>query len=79
MNFEIRAVGEGRDALGEVVLRVSFGDKEFTGRDVDTDIVVASVKAYLGALNRMVASMGIGRAPEGDAATVNVSGEKSID
>lgn len=54
VNFEIRAVGEGRDALGEVALRVSFGNKEFTGRDVDTDIVVASVKAYLSAVNKFL-------------------------
>jgi hypothetical protein len=33
---------------------VSFGDKEFTGRDVDTDIVVASVKAYLSAVNKFL-------------------------
>jgi 2-isopropylmalate synthase len=54
VNFEIRAVGEGRDALGEVALRVSIEGKEFTGRGVNTDIVEASVLAYLSAINKFL-------------------------
>ncbi len=55
VNFEIRAVGEGRDALGEVALRVAIGNKEFTGRAVNSDIVEASVMAYLSAINKYLA------------------------
>jgi 2-isopropylmalate synthase len=55
VNFEIRAVGEGRDALGEVALRVVIGGKEFTGRAVNPDIVEASVMAYLSAINKFLA------------------------
>jgi hypothetical protein len=55
VNFEIRAVGEGRDALGEVALRVVIGGKEFTGRAVNSDIVEASVMAYLSAINKFLA------------------------
>jgi len=55
VNFEIRAVGEGRDALGEVALRVVIGGKEFTGRAVNPDIVEASVLAYLSAINKFLA------------------------
>jgi 2-isopropylmalate synthase len=54
VNFEIRAVGEGRDALGEVALRVAIGNKEFTGRAVNSDIVEASVMAYLSAINKFL-------------------------
>jgi 2-isopropylmalate synthase len=55
VNFEIRAVGEGRDALGEVAMRVAIGNKEFTGRAVNSDIVEASVMAYLSAINKYLA------------------------
>ena len=51
------AIAAGIDALGEVAVRVTSADgKVFTGRGSDGDIVVASTKAYLNALNRLLAA-----------------------
>ncbi len=54
--YSIKAVTGGKDALGEATVKVI--DKEgirFTGRGVSTDIIEASAKAYVDAINRMVA------------------------
>ncbi len=69
VNFEIRAVGEGRDALGEVALRVEIGGKEFTGRAVNTDIVEASVSAYLSAINKFLSVAGDVKPPQSEEVT----------
>ena len=71
LEFVIHAVNEGIDALGEVTVRISDGvgkkmnaqkdfaqDHTFGGYGADTDIVVASTKAYLSALNKLLASTG---------------------
>jgi 2-isopropylmalate synthase len=81
IEYSVHSVTEGISALGEVTVRIEIpgGGRSFGGYGADSDIIVASVKAYLAALNRMVASMGIGRAPEGDAATVNMNSEKSAE
>lgn len=53
VGFQVTGVGEGIDALGEVQVTVSVHEGErFTGRGVSTDIVEASARAYLDALNR---------------------------
>ena len=52
-SFHVAAVGEGIDALGEVTVTVEVEDgARYTGRGVSTDIVEASAKAYVDALNR---------------------------
>jgi len=58
--YGIKAVTEGKDALGEVTVRVSIGDKFFIGRGVSTDIIEASVKAYLNSMNRAIGELGEG-------------------
>ena len=50
--FSVNSVTEGIDALGEVTIRIDHGGASFTGRGSDTDIVVASAKAYINAINR---------------------------
>jgi 2-isopropylmalate synthase len=76
IEYSVHSVTEGIDALGEVTVRISPSDadkRSFGGYGADRDIVVASVKAYMAALNRMIAVLGLGgRKPEGDAATVGV-------
>src|SRR5207249_8648796 len=53
MDYSLRAVSQGKDALGEVTVKVDFGDKELvTGKGASTDIVEASARAYLNAVNR---------------------------
>lgn len=53
-DYSLRAVTKGKDALGEVVVKVKSGDKIVLGRGVSTDIIEASAKAYLHALNKIV-------------------------
>jgi len=73
MEYSVHSVTQGIDALGEVTVRIEARSRSFGGYGADSDIVVASVKAYLAALNRMLAVFGYGDTqPEGDAATVNV-------
>ena len=51
--FSVKSVTEGIDAIGEVLIRVESEGITYTGRGADTDIIVASAKAYLNALNRL--------------------------
>ncbi|HHY51638.1 MAG TPA: 2-isopropylmalate synthase [Clostridiales bacterium] len=53
--YDIKAVTEGVDALGEVIVRVNREGKTFTGRGVSTDIIEASILAYVNAINRALA------------------------
>jgi 2-isopropylmalate synthase len=57
-DYGLRAVTEGKDALGEVTVRVSRDGKIFVGRGVSTDIIEASVKAYINATNRAISELG---------------------
>jgi 2-isopropylmalate synthase len=52
--FSVKSVTEGIDAQGEVTIRVEANGKSYVGRGADTDIIVASAKAYMNALNRML-------------------------
>jgi 2-isopropylmalate synthase len=52
--FSVKSVTEGIDAQGEVTIRIRSGEKSYVGRGADTDIIVASAKAYMNALNRML-------------------------
>lgn len=52
--FRVNAVTEGIDAIGDVTIRVEKDDMTYVGRGTDTDIVVASAKAYMNALNRLL-------------------------
>jgi len=49
---------DGKDALGEVAARVEYGGRPFIGRGLSTDIVEASVKAYLNAVNKVIYETG---------------------
>lgn len=53
-NYSIRAVTSGAKALGEATVRISRDDRIFIGRGVSTDIIEASAKAYVDAINRML-------------------------
>lgn len=55
IDYQLRAVSQGKDALGEVTLKVDFGDKELvTGKGASTDVIEASARAYLNAVNRFL-------------------------
>ena len=52
LDFALHAITKGKDALGEVSVQVSFKNDIISGKGSSTDIVEASAKAYLNALNR---------------------------
>ncbi len=73
LEFAVHAITEGIDALGEVTVRIEAEGgatpavnaqrdyeqvRTFGGHGADTDIIVASVKAYLAALNKMLVATG---------------------
>ena len=51
-SYNVRSVTSGRQALGEVIVRIRKEEKSFTGRGISTDIIEASAKAYLQAFNQ---------------------------
>lgn len=53
-NYSIRAVTSGKEALGEATVRISEAGRTYIGRGISTDIIEASAKAYIDAINRMV-------------------------
>jgi 2-isopropylmalate synthase len=54
VSFHVSSVTEGTDALGDVVVQVDVDGRRVTGRGVATDVVEASARAYLAAVNRAV-------------------------
>ncbi len=54
LSYQIRAVTHGREALGEVTVKVKFNGVTVLGRGASTDIVEASVRAYLNAVNKYI-------------------------
>lgn len=52
--FKVHAVTEGTDAQAEVSVRLEENGKSVTGRGTDTDTLVASARAYVSALNRLI-------------------------
>ena len=53
-DFQIQAVTEGREAMGQTVVKLRSGGKVYSGRGISTDIVGASIHAYINALNKIV-------------------------
>jgi 2-isopropylmalate synthase len=54
-DYKIRAITSGKDALGEVTVEVEFDGVRLRARAVSTDVIEASAKAYLNAINRHLA------------------------
>lgn len=52
--YFLKAVTSGKDALGEATARVAKNGKIYTGRGISTDIIEASAKAYISAINKMM-------------------------
>ena len=53
-DFQLQAVTEGREAMGQTVVKLRSGGKVYSGRGISTDIVGAGIQAYLSALNKIV-------------------------
>jgi len=60
-DYSLRALTSGKDAQGEVAIEVEHGGRKFRARGVSTDIVEASARAYLAAVNRAVTAANGGR------------------
>jgi 2-isopropylmalate synthase len=54
--FRVDSVTEGIDAIGDVTIRIEKDEMIYVGRGSDTDIIVASARAYMNALNRLLAT-----------------------
>jgi 2-isopropylmalate synthase len=78
LEFNVHAITEGIDAMGEVTVRIQSKDDDiktmdaqkeipytrvFGGHGADTDIIVASTKAYLNALNKLIIAQTEGLEP----------------
>ncbi len=53
-DFQIQSVTEGREAVGEAIVRLRANGKLYSGKGVSTDIVGAALRAYVSALNKIV-------------------------
>lgn len=53
-DFQIQSVTEGRGAMGQTIVRLRSGGKLYSGKGISTDIVGASIRAYISALNKIV-------------------------
>jgi len=53
LDYAIRSVTSGREAMGEVTVKVKYKDRIYTGVGASTDVIEASAKAYLNCLNRI--------------------------
>ena len=52
-DFQIQAVTEGRQSLGSALIRLRSGGKIYSGNGISTDIIGASISAYLSAVNKV--------------------------
>ncbi len=53
-DFQIRTVTEGRDAMGEALVKIRHEGKVYSGQGISTDIIGSSIRAYINALNKIV-------------------------
>jgi 2-isopropylmalate synthase len=61
-DYQVRSISSGKDAQGEVMVEIKVNDRVFHGKGVSTDIVAASARAYLKALNRAAVESSAGDA-----------------
>ena len=54
-HYELKALTQGSDAKGQVNIRLTENGQHYNGVGTDSDVIVASVRAYIDALNRMLA------------------------
>ena len=54
LDYRIQSVGAGRDALAQVFVKMSCSGLDSSGRGLAQDVLEASAKAYLNAINRVL-------------------------
>ncbi len=53
-DFQVQAITEGKEALGSAIVKLREGGRLYSGNGISTDIIAASIRAYLNALNKIV-------------------------
>ena len=59
--WEIRAVTEKADAIGEAQVTLAMDGRQVHGRGASTDVIEASIKAYVNAMNRLIQLISAGK------------------
>lgn len=54
IDYSIQTISEGKDAQGEAILKIAYGDQTVTGRGLSTDVVEASLLAYVNGMNKIL-------------------------
>ncbi|MCB1196484.1 2-isopropylmalate synthase [bacterium] len=54
LDYSLRSISKGQDAIGEVVVKIGVDDKIVTGKGVSTDIIEASARAFLDGINKIL-------------------------
>ena len=54
--YNIHSISEGKDTLGDVTIKITAGAKTYTGKGLSTDIIEASIVAYIKAINKLCAA-----------------------
>ena len=69
--YSVNAASEGKDALGEVTVHVDFGlPKPVVGKGASTDVIEASARAYLNAVNRFIRMENMPRPADADKGAI---------
>ncbi|NQT26713.1 2-isopropylmalate synthase [candidate division KSB1 bacterium] len=59
VHYSIQAVTIGKDAMGEVLIKLEHENRQYNGQAASTDVIEASAKAYLSAVNRIIYTKGL--------------------
>ena len=54
LDYSMNSVSRGKDALGEVFVHVRFNNRSYSGKAASVDVIDASARAYLNAVNKAV-------------------------
>ncbi len=52
-DYQVQAVTEGRDSMGSAIIKLRWGGKLYSGKGISTDVIEASINAYINALNKI--------------------------
>jgi 2-isopropylmalate synthase len=75
VDYTVRSITRGTDAVGEVFVHVEFGGVSYTGKAASTDIVDASARAYLNAVNKALYAKERKKAPSGEQAQATTAAD----
>ncbi len=56
--YNIHSISEGKDTLGDVTVKITAGHRTYTGKGLSTDIIDASITAYIKAINKLNVATG---------------------